>query len=80
MSTIDWGSLHPSINLLAAAPGSGKSHLIKYLIFNLWKMGKFHHGVVFCPTAHNGAYDWMPKNVYLTFTKKKVRGGDDEPW
>lgn len=76
---MNWDDISPGMNVLCASPGSGKSYLIKWLIYNLWKRKKFNYGVVFCPTAHNGSYDWMPKNVFEAFITKKVKAAKDEP-
>lgn len=56
----------PAIFLFASAPRGGKSFFIRYLIYGLSKIGRFNHGLVFCPTAFNGDYDFMPKNYIET--------------
>jgi hypothetical protein len=62
----------PSINLFCAAPGFGKSYLIKYLIYRIGN--KLSHGMVFCPTAFNGGYDYINKKyIHQTYSDEALR-------
>lgn len=51
---------------MVAAPKSGKSYLIKYLIYNLAKSKKIDYCVVFCGTAFNNNYDFLPPNYVFS--------------
>ena len=57
----------PSINLLIGTPGSGKSYMIKSLIFQTSLKKQFDYIVVFCNTSFDG-YKFLPQeyvhNVY----------------
>lgn len=77
---MDWDSFAPAITLLAASPGSGKSYCIRWMVYELFRRKKFDYGIVWSPTAHTGAYDYMPKNVYPIFTLKRSRASKDEPY
>lgn len=57
----------PSINLVIASPGGGKSHYIKSEIYALSRSGAFGYGICICPTARNtGGYDFMPQDHVYT--------------
>ena len=63
----------PSINLINAPPGSGKSVLVKYLICDLHKNGKLEYGICICPTNHNGEYSYLPDSyVHSVYTDLTV--------
>jgi hypothetical protein len=49
----------------------GKSHFIRYLLQDRFANGGWKFGMVFCPTAFTGDYNWPPK--------KAVRLKYDEP-
>ena len=55
----------PSSIILCGKPKSGKSHCIKFLLYNftakrdLYK--RFSYGVVFSKTSFNNAYSFIPK-------------------
>lgn len=68
----------PSISILFGSPRSGKTFTIEYLIYNLYKRGKFHWGTVFSPTAiKNGSYSFMPiDRVIAAPTKYKRKDAD----
>lgn len=65
----------PSIIILSAGPGSGKSYTIKYLLYCLFKQKKLKYGVVFCPTnAMNNNYDYIDsKFVYPSFDEENLK-------
>lgn len=77
---MDLANCTPAIFMLAAAPGSGKSYAIRWLVYELWRRKAFDYGIVFCPTMHNGAYDFMPKNVYPMFNTYRYREDKDQPY
>src|SRR5579884_407207 len=63
----------PSVHLMVAAPGSGKSHLIKYLIYTLAHSRQVDYFVVFCGTTFNEGYDFLPKNyVYSSYDEETL--------
>jgi hypothetical protein len=65
----------PSITVLAAAPGGGKTHLIRWLICEWSRLGRFSYGWVFSPTAFNGSYNWLPEaNRSEVYTDKALQG------
>src|SRR5688572_21262592 len=53
--------LLPSISIICAAPNSGKTNFIKYLVSSLFNEGKIKYGQVFCTSLFKGAYDFIPK-------------------
>ena len=52
----------PSIIILCAAPKSGKTYMVKYLMNELFKKKKLDYGICFCPTNFTGAYDYLPEH------------------
>lgn len=64
----------PSLVLIAAAPRSGKSYLIRYMISSLCEGGKFEYGAVFSTTGKfNGDYDYIPPQyVHSEYTDEKL--------
>ena len=52
----------PGIILVSGPKGSGKTQLIKDIIYNLAKQKMCDYLKVICPTAYNGSYDYLPKN------------------
>lgn len=52
-------SKFPSIIMIAAPPASGKTHLIKYILYDLFVKKKLSYGIVFCPTSFNQSYDFL---------------------
>lgn len=56
----------PSVHLMVAAPKSGKSHLIKYLVYRLAKSRRIDYCVVFCGTTFNNNYNYLPKNYVFS--------------
>lgn len=54
---------HPSTILLCGSPGKGKSYFIKHFIYHHCvekEQSDFNHILCFTPTAHNGAYSFLP--------------------
>lgn len=70
---LDWFTT-PSISLFSAAPKSGKTHTIEFLIKTLWVQGRFKYGFVFSMTAlMNGDYHYLPQRyVYGDCDDKKL--------
>lgn len=66
----------PSVSILLGKPASGKSHLIKYLIYKNCLNKKIDFVYVFCGTAFNNSYDFLPKkfvsNTYNENSLKKI--------
>lgn len=50
---------YPSLWLLVAPPGSGKSYFIRHMITELLLKNKFKYGVVFASAAFNDDYNWL---------------------
>ena len=63
----------PNISLFAGSPGMGKSHLIRYLIYKFCKSGKFNYGIVFCPTAFNGAFDFISDKYVGNYNEELLK-------
>lgn len=68
----DHGLTFPSIIMICARPRSGKSHAIKSIIYSACKQGRFNHGIVFCPSAYNGDYDFMPQDHIYGYWDEEV--------
>lgn len=65
----------PSIMLFVAGPESGKTHLIKYMMYRLVGKGVFVRGIVFCPTyALNNSYNYIPESyVYPRYEDEYLK-------
>ena len=51
----------PSVALIAAPPGSGKSHLIRWILREKCMQGEFNHGLVITNTKNfSEDYDFLP--------------------
>lgn len=58
----------PSTLLFCGKTRSGKSHLMKYILYGLCKSAKFQYGLCICPTAVlSGDYDWLPSKLRHQF-------------
>jgi len=67
------GSMSPSIILISAGPGSGKTNLIKYILCDLFSKKKLFYGIVFCPTSFNDSYSFLPsKYIYSQYDEDVV--------
>lgn len=55
----------PSIYVVVGSPGSGKTHLVKDLMFKYMQAGYFRYGLTVCPTAFTGSYKWVPEHSIL---------------
>lgn len=80
---MDWNKfITPCISIFFGSPRSGKSFCLEWVMYNLWRQGRFHHGMVFCPTAQNNkSYSWMAQSKLLpapTPLKKKNKDGFTE--
>lgn len=53
----------PSIFVINGVCGSGKTFLIKSLVYQLDKKYRFNHGLVVSPTAFNGDYNYLPERL-----------------
>lgn len=64
----------PFISVISSAPQSGKSTLVKYMLTDLFSNKKLNYGLVFCPSAFDGGYSFLPeKYVYLRFDEDAVK-------
>ena len=57
---------HPSNTQIFGAPGSGKSHLIKYLVYERFKRKTFKRIYVFAATAFTHEYDWVEEDYIIS--------------
>lgn len=63
----------PNITLIDSPPRSGKSCLVKYILYDLFKNNKLKYGIVFCGTSFTGCYDFLPKKyVYGTYDENAL--------
>lgn len=62
----------PSVIIIAGKPGSGKSHVIRYFMYNNRK--NFDFGIVMCKTNFNNSYEYLPeKYVHSNYNDEKIR-------
>lgn len=47
--------------ILTGLPNSGKSYMLKYIMYSYAKLGFFNWGLCFSPTSFNGDYDFLPE-------------------
>lgn len=71
---------YPSIFIISGVCGSGKSHLLKYLLYSrtidstLSKKDKFQQILVFTGTKYNGFFDFLPsKYVMQGYSESKLK-------
>ena len=71
---LDWMTT-PSFTVLFAQPDSGKTHMIEFLIKQLWGEGRLQYGFVFSLTAKmNGDYSYLPqKYIYPKYKNDTLR-------
>lgn len=63
----------PSISILSAAPRSGKTFLIKDIIYKLASEGRIDHGLVFTGTAFNRNFDYLPTEIVSGYDEEKLK-------
>lgn len=64
----------PAVFLFTASPKSGKSVMIKYLLYKMLKVKRFNYGIVFSSTAFNNDYSFMPEEfVHSTFDEEIIK-------
>ena len=69
--SVDWKS-RPVFCLMVAKPGSGKSTLIRSLIYATLSQPVWQQIIVFSPTAlMNKEYSWLPKHAVREFSSPK---------
>lgn len=60
--------LTPNIFVLIAKPGSGKSYLIKHIMYQYAKQNYFKNAIVFSSTAEiNDDYDYLPEDKLMLY-------------
>lgn len=82
---------HAKIWVLTGVPASGKSYMMRYLMYLYGKERYFKGGgLVFSPSAYNGDYDFLPEKAlkdkfdpdylaaYIDNLKRKVREGKEK--
>lgn len=55
----------PSLILLCASPGAGKSYMIRYLLTTMCKRGKFNYGIIITGTDFDGEYSNIIDDQYI---------------
>lgn len=55
---MDWLTT-PSVHIMVAPPGRGKTTLIKYIVKHCLSKGMFDYGIVYNPSSFNGDYDYI---------------------
>lgn len=63
----------PSIMIFSASPKSGKSFLIKDIIYKLASEGKIDHGLVFTNTSFNHDYSYLPDRVVSQYDENRLK-------
>lgn len=64
----------PNISLFVAPPRSGKTFLMRYLIYTLACEGKFKYGLVFSPTQDDSFDKLIPeKYIHRQFDEQKLK-------
>lgn len=63
----------PSFFLLSASPASGKTSMIKYLIYILSKANRFSAGFVFTNTGFNGDFSFLPQKAVSAYNEEKLK-------
>jgi hypothetical protein len=56
---------YPSNTQIFGAPGSGKTHLIKYLVYERYKRKSFKRIYVIVSTAFTHEYDWVEEDYIV---------------
>lgn len=60
--------------LILGPPMSGKTHLIKYMITDLFKNKKLDYGLVFCKTSFNNSYNFLPeKYIHNDYNEEVIK-------
>jgi hypothetical protein len=71
---------HPQFMQIYGAPGSGKTYLIKYILYMMLKTGIIEWVNVFTGTSHDNEWDFLPGDCVVCETpsfRKKV-GAEDK--
>jgi nucleoside-triphosphatase THEP1 len=63
----------PFILLIVGKPGQGKSHLIKYLCYDVIKKKKTDNIFLFGGSTFTGAYDYLPKPYIGKYTENNLK-------
>ena len=64
----------PQVFVMVGRPESGKSHLVKSIIYDYQKAGYFKFIIAFVRTKFNHDYDYLPdKYVYESFDEARLK-------
>lgn len=64
----------PSYLLFVGKMGSGKTHMMKWMIYHMLKKGMLDYGLIICPTKFTGVWDIIPdKYVHSEFTEEAIK-------
>ena len=67
----------PFVATIVGKPGSGKSHLLKYILYNQQCLDfyeRFEIILVFCKTKFNHSYDWVPDEwVHSGYSARAIK-------
>jgi len=64
----------PGIYLFVGKPKSGKTHLARKIVFDLFKCGYFKFGLVFSETSHyNGDWGFFPDNRVVQYSNNAFK-------
>ena len=65
---------YPSMWLVLAPPGSGKSYFLRHMFTELLLKRAFRYGVVFANACFNEEYEWLDEgHVHSDYTEEKLR-------
>jgi len=62
---------HPNLAIFSAKRNSGKSHLMKWMIYNVASC--YNEIIIICPTSFNGDYTKITTNLYGTFDEGMIK-------
>ncbi len=63
--------VHPNFAIYSAKRNSGKSHLMKWMIYNVAR--SYNEIIIICPTSFNGDYTQITNNIYGTFDEGLIK-------
>jgi len=58
----------PCLLPINGPPNSGKSHLIDWIAYNMFKKGFVNTAIVWCPTHFEGSYSWVADSNFVKTT------------
>ena len=63
----------PQIVTICSDPKAGKTNLLKYILFSLFKNKQIQYGLTFCSSSFTRCYDFLPKAyIYNTYDEQAI--------